>query len=329
MTDKPFKTYQQQMKYLRDNKSIECKGSVDKQILLRNGYFNLINGYKSPFVLKVDEDGNHTYIGSTSIKHFEAVKHFDDELRHILLKHITNVEEEIRTLIGHKFDYVNDCGKTEWYEVDSYNPNTKTQDKIKVIASCYNEINRSKQSYVAHYLNQHNSIPTWVFVKVINFSTFIDFLSICKPDVINSICTLYSVYDIYGNTNPKLLISMLHWLRKIRNACAHNERIYGISRNNGRVNQPYITFLSNSKTYTNHRTQQIIDLIIYLRYFMQDKEFHDFIKQIKNLFAILQSQLNKNAFEKVRAETGIRNLAVLDELCLTKKNIDYNKFERV
>lgn len=206
MEDKPFKTYRQQMKYLRDIKKIDCTGSEDKLILLKNGYFNLINGYKTPFILGKDKDGSHIYIGKTSIRHFEAVKHFDDEIRHILLKSITKIEEEIRTLVGHKFDYVNNYGKTEWFEVESYNPQIKTQDKIKVIASCYNQINKSDLPYVTHYLNQHNSIPTWIFIKVINFSTLIEFIKICKPDVVNSLCKLYSIYDPYNNESPELLI---------------------------------------------------------------------------------------------------------------------------
>ncbi len=45
--DKPFKTYNQQMKYLRETKNIECSGSQHKSILITCGYFNLINGYKT------------------------------------------------------------------------------------------------------------------------------------------------------------------------------------------------------------------------------------------------------------------------------------------
>ena len=178
-----------------------------------------------------------------------------------------------------------------------------------------------------HYLNNHNSLPTWVFIKVINFSTFIDFIKISKPDVINSICHLYSIFDPYGNTNPALLISMLHWLRKVRNSCAHNERIYGITRNNGRVKHPFNVFLNIPKPYINHRSQHLIDLIVYLRYFMEDVEYQELLFQIKNQFLTLQSQLNKNAFEKVRAETGIKNINVLEELSATTKKIDYNRFE--
>lgn len=60
---------------------------------------------------------------------------------------------------------------------------------------------------------------------------------------------------------------------------------------------------------------------------MQDIEYQDFIFRIKNEFSILQTQLNPNAFEKVRAETGIKNINVLDELAITTKTLNYSKFE--
>lgn len=56
--DKDFLTYNQQMKHLRCDKNISCKGTEDKTILCRSGYFNLVNGYKNPFVCGVDEETN-------------------------------------------------------------------------------------------------------------------------------------------------------------------------------------------------------------------------------------------------------------------------------
>ena len=53
-TDKDFLTYNQQMKKLRNKKNIVCERSKDKSILVRIGYFNLINGYKTPFVCGID-----------------------------------------------------------------------------------------------------------------------------------------------------------------------------------------------------------------------------------------------------------------------------------
>lgn len=46
--DKLFLTYNQQMRKLRNDKGIICQGSSHKKILIRAGYFNIINGYKNP-----------------------------------------------------------------------------------------------------------------------------------------------------------------------------------------------------------------------------------------------------------------------------------------
>ena len=54
---KKYLTYNQQMKHLRDAKHISCGGSPDKEILCRNGYFNLVNGYKTPFIQAIGSNG--------------------------------------------------------------------------------------------------------------------------------------------------------------------------------------------------------------------------------------------------------------------------------
>lgn len=93
--NKYFLTYNQQMRKLRNDKQISCQGSSHKKILVRSGYFNIVNGYKTPFVSGIDANGNHSYISGTSIDQMYAVKCFDEQLRSSLLKYITQIEEEI------------------------------------------------------------------------------------------------------------------------------------------------------------------------------------------------------------------------------------------
>ena len=76
--DKEFLTYNQQMKKLRDKKKIDCGNTKDKTTLVRMGYFNLVNGYKEPFICGKDNNGNHIYIANTSLKALYALKKFDD-----------------------------------------------------------------------------------------------------------------------------------------------------------------------------------------------------------------------------------------------------------
>ena len=77
--DKLFLTYNQQMRKLRNDKHIDCAGSIHKKILIRAGYFNIVNGYKTPFISGQDANGNHIYISGTSISQLQAVKQFDDQ----------------------------------------------------------------------------------------------------------------------------------------------------------------------------------------------------------------------------------------------------------
>ncbi|MFR4583228.1 Abi family protein [Clostridium cadaveris] len=320
---KDFLTYNQQMKYLRDKKEIECGQTNDKIILCRNGYFNLVNGYKEPFI-NGSNGCSHKYLNGTSIKEIYQVKKFDDELRMLLLKYITKVEEEVRTLVGYKFDEVNNKGKIEWYSVNAYDTSRETQKIVKVISDSFQEINRSEQKYIKHYFDKYKYVPTWILVKVIKFSTFISFVEFSKKDVKRSICDLYGIKDKNGKGDFILLKGSLHWLRKIRNSCAHNERVYGIKREGTRIKTIYDNLLA--KSYVRESDQKLIDLIIYMRFYLDDKDFKKFATEIKSLLEDLQGNINPNAFNKVRGDMGIKDLGHLDKLISMKKEIKYNKF---
>lgn len=240
--NKEFLTYNQQMKALRERKNIDCEGSSDKQILIRSGYFNIINGYKTPFVASTSDDNIHTYIKNTSLQQIKSVKIFDEKLKYLLLMHITTIEEEVRTLAAHKFDLINNKGKIPWHDITAYRSIKSMDNFISTMSSIYQELKRSKLGYVKFYQEKYQSIPTWIIIKIINFNTFINFLNICKTDVTHALCELYDLKDEQGKPNIKLLIGSLHWMRKVRNACAHNERIYSMIDSSDRINEKYILY---------------------------------------------------------------------------------------
>lgn len=331
--DKFFLTYNQQMRKLRNDKNISCSGSAHKRILVRAGYFNIVNGYKTPFVSGQDSKGNHFYISGTSISQLQSVKIFDDKLRSFLLKYIVQVEEETRTLAGYKFDECNNNGAIPWYDTYAYNPNKSLQEKMGVISKAYNELSKSQLDYVKFYMDNHKQIPTWIMLKVVNFSTFIDIIAVSKMDVSHSLCHLYGLEDQNNRANVKLLIGSLHWMRKIRNACAHNERIYCLARKpekygrSGRILEKYLQMLGQN--YARNLEQKIFDLIVYFKYFLPKNEYRVFITELKAMLTDLQSKIHPHAFEYVRGQMGIKNLADLDTLVrLPKDEIEYNKFDK-
>lgn len=331
--DKLFLTYNQQMRKLRNDKGIICNGSSHKKILVRAGYFNIVNGYKTPFVSGQDAKGNHVYISGTSIAQLQAVKEFDEKLRSLLLRYITQVEEEVRALAGYKFDECNDNGNIPWYNTDAYSPSKSLQEKMSVISKAYSELSKSQLDYVGFYMNNHKQIPTWIMFKVVNFSTFIDLVRYSKTDVSHSLCRLYGLEDDKGHPNVKLLIGSLHWMRKIRNSCAHNERVYCLTRSNerrgstGRIIEKYFKMLNFG--YTRNLEQKLFDLFVFFKYFLPKSEYRLFITELKLMLLNLKSKIHPHAFEYVRAQMGIRDLGDLDALLyLPKDDADYNKFDK-
>ena len=320
------------MRKLRNDKKISCNGSIHKRLLVRNGYFNIINGYKDPFICDSDEDGNHIYLSDTSLDQIYAVKKFDDNLRSFLLKYITQVEEEVRSLTAYSFDSYNDDGAINWYDTAAFEPTVNLQNRMRAISSAYNELSRSKLDYVEFYMTHHQHIPTWIMIKAINFSTFIDVLNYSKRNVSHSLCNLYNIMDENNLPNKKLLIGSLHWMRTVRNSCAHNERIYSIYResNNGptgRIIEKYISALRPA--YVRDRRQCLFDLFVYFKYFLPLDEYNIFISNLKLLLFELKGNISNNAFENVRGKMGIKNLEDLDCLLLLPKNdIPYNKFDK-
>ena len=220
-----------------------------------------------------------------------------------------------------------------WYETNAYSSSATLQSKMNTISSAYSELSKSRSEYVQFYMKNHEQIPTWIMIKVVNFSTFIDVLHNSKTNVTHAICKLYSMYDDNNLPNVKLLIGSLHWLRRVRNSCAHNERVYCIhqtqARNNsasGRILDPYYTQLPTS--YSRCTEKNIFDILVYFKYFLPTEEFTPMIIELKNMLIELQNTLQTNAFDNVRGQMGIKNLNVLDALItLPKSKIEYNKFD--
>lgn len=220
-----------------------------------------------------------------------------------------------------------------WYETNAYSSSATLQSKMNTISSAYSELSKSRSEYVQFYMKNHEQIPTWIMIKVVNFSTFINILHNSKTNVTHAICKLYSMYDDNNLPNVKLLIGSLHWLRRVRNSCAHNERVYCIhqtqARNNsasGRILDPYYTQLPTS--YSRCTEKNIFDILVYFKYFLPTEEFTPMIIELKNMLIELQNTLQTNAFDNVRGQMGIKNLNVLDALiALPKSKIEYHKFD--
>ncbi|MFA6824890.1 MAG: Abi family protein [Bacteroidales bacterium] len=307
--DKIFLSLDNQIKHLKDDKKIECN-DCDKISLLRIGYFNLINGYKTPFTSSKDKDGNHIYAKGTTINEIIALKNFDDELRHLLLKTVTRCEEEIKTITSYLFEKSKKSTIT-WKSVKTFSANVDSCEIQKLISRIQFQIKeRSDLEYVKFYKMNHGGIlPMWIITKIIYFGTFIDLVELSKENISDDLCSIYQLKDNNGNNDVKLLIGSLHWIRIVRNACAHNERIYCLE-GAGRIFDLEINKLGNR--YKKNKEKKLFDLLLYLRYYMQKDDYASFISVFKDMLISLEEKVSSYAFANIRGGTGIKRIEDLD-----------------
>jgi len=250
----------------------------------------------------------------TSIDDLYSLKCFDEELRAILFKYLTRIEEEIRVFSSYKFDEINGKGKNFWYEVSAYNPLAPVSDVMKTISTIYSAIERNSSSYVKFYMNEHKFIPTWIMIRVINFSSLIYWIFASKYEVRDSICTLYGL-DL--NTNPtSLLEGCLHWIRIVRNACAHNERIFCLTTSS-RFYEYYFQQLNTR--YNRTSKKHLMDLFVYCKYFLSESDFNGMIGDIREKLLELQQTIDILPFARVRNAMGIKKLTDLDKFMAIPK----------
>lgn len=89
--DKPFKTYNQQLKILRDINMMIKNGSKAIKVLKREDYYNIINGYKDIFLdLSAPTE---TYKTGTEFEQLHALFEFDRNLRGLFLKYILKLRK--------------------------------------------------------------------------------------------------------------------------------------------------------------------------------------------------------------------------------------------
>ena len=71
-----------------------------------------------------------------------------------------------------------------------------------------------------------------------------------------------------------------------------------------------------------------MDLLVYFKYYLTDKDFKDMMGELQKMLLKLQSEVSTNAFDNVRGKMGIKNLTDFETLKnLPKTKIMYHKFD--
>lgn len=304
---KPFKTYNQQLKILR-NRGLEIKnGSKAIKILKCENYYSIINGYKDIFL--ITNSNPEMYKSGTTFEDIYSLFDFDREIRVLFLKYILKIESLINTKISYFFSQKYN-GDFSYLNINNFNPSKLEQitglianlsNVIKEKSKIKNKASKKIDNQISHYLSKHKTLPLWVLMRHLTFGITAYFYSSItddlRIDIANEITDSYNkeYNSKIKNITSEHLENIIYFLSFFRNKCAHNERLFNLIKSKTTISYPHTTEIFNGKLF---------DLTIIFKLFLFKKDYRKFMADLKYYIFELQKELDGSIFNKVLIEMG-------------------------
>ncbi|MGE4320056.1 MAG: Abi family protein [Acholeplasmataceae bacterium] len=300
MSSKEFLTFDKQIEKLNNEKKIVVVGKQSREYIVRNGYFNLINGYKEYFCR--NNGGSRLYYDNIKIDQFKMVMSFDRNIRKIIFKYVTQIEEEIGSIYGYFFESKLTNENINWGDMSLYSFKDEKSGR-EILSRIYSDISKRNNEYLMHYENKHSYLPSWIMIKGLTFGNLIKLISHTDDQLKIQLCDLYQIsYDKSKKTYRKI-ISILSLLNALRNKIAHSERIIDFKGHED--NKNVVTKYHKSFGYTKPHRETLFDALLYMKMLIPGKEYKHLINEIRNEFDTLKKNIHNNAFLKVCQNIGL------------------------
>ena len=297
MSEKIFRDTRIQIGILKSRGVIIKRPKWAKQIIRTVNYYNLINGYKEPF-LQIGTT-YEKYITGTTLEEIYALYEFDRKLRIITLEYILEIEKQVKSLIAYCFSKVH--GHKNYLNLENFDTQgiKKYNQVCDLLSSLYKKIslNIDKDLSVSHYVNGKNYLPLWVLVNTLSMGDNSKFYSNMKQQERNDVAR-----RLKWGVRDHQLASCLFFLSTIRNRCAHDERLYSYLS--------YIDLCNNKYFRYFHRisdTNNYFGVMVAFKMILTDKRYQAYHQQMEHLFSELDSHLSTISVKKIRGIMGIPN----------------------
>lgn len=293
--DKPFKTYAELINKLRDEKELTIPPEDEEKatrLLKKYSYFSLVSGYKGLF-----KKADGTYIADTHIDDILALYEFDDTLRDEFFHAIQIVEKHVKSLLSYSFVARYGDEQTAYLSPANYDAKPTTADfstrqrEIKKLISALSSIAipPSDHEYIRHQWDNHDNVPLWAAVKVLTLGNISKMYSLCTESI------QIEVAKEFPKVTSEAMVGMLDMLTRVRNVCAHSERLYDFSvkRSRAILDMPAHATLGIAKSKSGLYNQGKKDLfasLICLKYLLEQDEFDEVVMSIDAALCKLHSK---------------------------------------
>lgn len=303
---KPYISIAEQISLLESRNIIVTNYKFAHRVLEYENYYCVINGYKSPFITSTNPD---VYKTGTLFNEIVALYTFDRRLREIIFPELLRIEHVIKSQIINVFSAYHGNNHMSYLRPESFNSknfenfkrvNGLIFDLIKTI-----EVQSKKHEAIAHYHNAYGFVPLWVLSKIMTFGKVNSFYGIMLNKEKEQVASKFGL-------TPKVLKSLIDYLARFRNKCAHGERLYASSRDAFKPrpipelpSHKELSIPHNQKGYK-YGTTDILALLLAMKPFLQNARFSHLVGKVDYaLNQKLRRRINKESFDYVANTMGL------------------------
>ena len=305
---KPFKTYDEQIDILK-SRNLEIKDkSKAKDILSQINYYNLINGYKNPFLIKNDK-----FKDGASLEEIYSLHEMDRELKQIVFSSLLRFEKLLKTSCAYNFSNLHKDGLYPYLQVENYS-NSKYQlsyvlNNLATLSSAIRKQTRNLNAKkpIIHYLDKHEDIPLWVLVNFLTFGNISHFYNSLDESLQNTIAKDFGQrYKKNYNSKEKIskseLIEVIKICNFFRNVCAHDEVMYSFTLNKACQTAIFEKFFGEKFSGKN-----LHDLILSLKLVLPKNEYQNLISSISKIKNKYKDEFKSISINKIFEISGFKN----------------------
>jgi len=302
---KPFKTYAEQLEILKSRNLIIADAQLNqvKNLLKFENYYNIINGYKDPFLLNRNPE---QFKANTSFHDVYTLHQLDRHFRRLLLPELLIFETHLKSLLAYHFSeshqtldfYLN----TDNYVINS-TKNLITVQKLISDLSKLIEYKSTHSSPIKHYIEHYESVPLWVLIKFMTFGQTVQMYRFLPQSLKNKVAKEFALqFNQDYSCKIELAISDFESIMKtanfFRNICAHEERLYNfrLYKKPPKVRIARILNIDNQHITASH----LFTLIAMLKLVRPRMEYDSFKESLASSFTLFQDIITSvGAFQSV------------------------------
>lgn len=266
--EKTFRSIEEQVQLL-EGRGARCDARTP-DILLREGYYAVVNGYGKAFIDKeaTARAGDDRFVRGTTFADMHRLFRFDRDLRASTFRAIMSVECTLRSVLAHTFcehhrapeayldrssytkakGYLRGqgayAGDLEWM-INTLQHHARGHAVAE--RGAYEAPDSDKVAEdvrVAWYRENYDYVPLWVLFSDLTFGNLRYFYALMRHDEQEEVCDRMA--QVCGLTSagkvlwPRAMMRDLETLSDLRNDCAHVERIYDGRFGDKRLTYPQV-----------------------------------------------------------------------------------------